>query len=117
MNAKGSWGEHEAGKDDAALPLDSLHAHSHRHSIVLSLIGVDASLPALSVRFWILRPAVKDTSYVKGFPHPSTFLHRCCHIYVRQCFSVHHTLLEQACGCSEAHQGEAWADLPIGCAA
>lgn len=24
VNAKGRWGEHEAGKDDAALPLESL---------------------------------------------------------------------------------------------
>ena len=26
VNAKGRWGEHEAGKDDAALPLESLQS-------------------------------------------------------------------------------------------
>ena len=34
MNAKGSWGEHEAGKDEAALPLDSLQEHARmEHSL------------------------------------------------------------------------------------
>ena len=36
VNAKGSWGEHEAGKDDAALPLDSLQEHATtRYSLLV----------------------------------------------------------------------------------
>ena len=31
VNAKGSWGEHEAGKDDAALLLESLQQRSMDH--------------------------------------------------------------------------------------
>ena len=36
VNAKGSWGEHDAGKDDAALPLDSLHERTLCHPVQLA---------------------------------------------------------------------------------
>lgn len=39
VNAKGRWGEHEAGKEDAALPPDSLQMQMPK--VMLSLILSD----------------------------------------------------------------------------
>ncbi len=52
VKAKGSWGEHEAGKDDAALPLDSLHMHSVCLSNNLAFIRITVSCPVPPSRLW-----------------------------------------------------------------
>lgn len=65
VNAKGSCGEHEAGKDDAALPLESLQTHSQCHSAFLSLIRVNMSLPTCIALFWTWRPAKNHTSNIQ----------------------------------------------------